>query len=87
MPLANSHLARLFTQTMLVFIFSILGTYSVEKIGYKGYFNLLFLFAFIALISYILNRSPLMRIYMFIALCGFSFLTLGLTGHVLGYAD
>jgi hypothetical protein len=74
-------------QVLLVAIMSIIGTYISEILSYRGYLNLLALLSNAAIISYFFNDSWMKKIVMFAVLGVFSFLIIGTTGYILGYAD
>lgn len=80
--------AKIWVNQVLVTIgLSAIGTYTLEKIGYHGYWNLLAFVAVIAVIATVFNKNPLNKLLMFLVLCVFSFCAVGFTGQILGYAD
>jgi len=87
MPVIGNPMAKIFAQIFLVSFLSVFGTYIAETLQYRGFFNLILLVVLVASISFALNDSILLRVSMFIALGAWSFLLIGITGHVLGYAD
>ncbi|HLL30695.1 MAG TPA: hypothetical protein VK403_06845 [Allosphingosinicella sp.] len=87
MPVTKSFTARVIIQILVVSFLAVCGTYLVEMIGYKGYFNLLTALIVIAIVVYFLNEGYLAKIIMFVILCALSFAVVGVTGQVLGYAD
>jgi phosphoglycerol transferase MdoB-like AlkP superfamily enzyme len=87
MSIAKPTLVKVVIQIFVVFALSVIGTYIFEKLNYKGYFNLVVFIAVITCIAYVMNRNQSLRLFMFVILCIISFLTVGFTGQVVGYAD
>lgn len=87
MPIVKATSARVIIQIFVVCVLSVIGTHVFEKLDYKGYFNLIVFIAVITCITYFMNRNQPLRLCMFVILCIVSFLTVGFTGQVVGYAD
>lgn len=87
MPIEKRTAKNIIIQFIIAVVISILGTYAAEKLIYEGYFNLFILVVIIGSIAYMLNKTWNVKALMFICMLVLSFLSIGITGQVLGYAD
>lgn len=87
MPLDRNLATNVTIQLLITVVMSVLFTYVVEKVSYKGYLNLAILTVMITVITAIMNHSWTIKALMFVVLAIFCVITIGITGQIIGYSD